>query len=429
MVAAPGRVHTAAERSGPRVDWPLLVLLLGFPLHWLLGLSALIWIVLCPPMLLYLWGRERVLIPTGGGVWALFLGWVLLSVVSIEGFTTLLTFGYRFGLYTSVGVLLLFTYNLPPRVDDARIVAALAALWAFVILAGVAAFVLPPLNFRSVLEAVLPGSVTSIPFVRQLVHPNIAQVHDFLGYTVARPAAPFTYTNEWGGAVALLTPMYVCWWLRQGTRRVRVMGAALLAVACVPVIASLNRGAWLCLSAAAAYLAVRLALRGQARPLAVLGIAVFLVGGLLAVTPLGGLVSDRTGTGHSDHARLILYEGTVDRVGDSPLIGHGAPQRDPERASRAPVGTHGQVWLVAVSHGLPAAALFVAFLVVLLVRLGRGGDVRSVRLWGSATVVCAVIQLPLYSLLPAGMPLVAIIAGLGLRESALAARPRTAMVL
>ena len=48
----------------------------------------------------------------------------------------------------------------------------------------------PSLQLQSLLEVVLPDRVASIPFVREQIHPSVAQVQSFLGYAEARPTAP-----------------------------------------------------------------------------------------------------------------------------------------------------------------------------------------------------------------------------------------------
>ena len=76
----------------------------------------------------------------------------------------------------------------------------------------------------------------------------------------------------------------------------RVWGRVLkvtLALSVVPIVFSLNRGLWLSLGVGLAYAAVRFgALRDTRRVMRVVG-AVVVVGTLVAVSPLGGLVTAR----------------------------------------------------------------------------------------------------------------------------------------
>src|SRR5690606_26540917 len=114
--------------------------------------------------------------------------------------------------------------------------------------------------------SILPRGLVQEQFIADLIRPTVAQVHSFLGYEVARPAAPFAFTNGWGSNVALWTPFFILW-ASQGGRRRRVFAAAALMVALIPIVQSLNRGLWLSLGAGMAYVAVRYAIRGRARPL------------------------------------------------------------------------------------------------------------------------------------------------------------------
>ena len=140
------------------------------------------------------------------------------------------------------------------------------------------------------------------------------------------------------------------------------MGILVAGASLVPIVYSLNRGLWLGLAIVVVYAAVRYAIAGRVRPL-IVTVAAGLVAVLaIALTPLGDLAEERAETGHSDSARMQLVEGALDAIADSPLIGHGGTVRIPERESRAPAGTHGQLWMIAVSHGVPAAVMFLAFI-------------------------------------------------------------------
>ena len=67
----------------------------------------------------------------------------------------------------------------------------------------------------------------------------------------------------------------------------------------------------------------------------------------------------------------------VDQIDDSPWFGYGAPQANEENPNLPAVGTHGQLWTVLFSHGIPGAALYVLFSVSLAVRTLASKDPTS----------------------------------------------------
>lgn len=415
MTVAPGFAGTR-QRGTLRPGWPILAVLYGYPLWWLLGLSVFSWILFALPATAWLWSRRRVLAPPGLGWWLLFLGWVLLSSVSlsVNAFDRLPSFAFRTLMYMTAGVYLVYAYNLPRHRGNAdRIVNALVFFYAFAVGAAIVAIVAPVTDFTTPFERILPRSLSGISFVRQMVHGQLAQVHTFLGYPVARPAAPFAFTNEWGSAIALLTPIVVYAAGRhRGWRRMALL--SLIVLALVPAVVSLNRGLWLSFAAAALYVAARLAIRGRTRPLLNLIGAALLLIPLILLTPMGSLVAERLDSGHSDDARVDLVTQSIDGIAEAPLLGHGAPLVDPEAPDRAPIGTHGQVWLLGFSHGIPAVILFVATLLAILIR-SRHGDVGSLAFWGNVTVFVALVQMAFYSLVPVQIQLIMVISGLATR--------------
>ena len=141
-----------------------------------------------------------------------------------------------------------------------------------------------------------------------------------------------------------------------------------------------------------------------------------IVAGLLVATPLGELATGRVENGHSDDRRLHLYGQSIDGIEASPIVGYGGPVEDPEKPGRAPIGTHGQIWLVAFSHGIPATVCFVGFLLLVLWRT-RSGKPGTIAFAANTTFLIALVQLPIYTFLPAQMPLITLIGGLGLADA------------
>ena len=168
-------------------------------------MASYVWIGAAVVAGLWLWGRSRVESPPGFGLWLLFLGWMLLSATQLELGSTILVYGYRTAIYLASGVLMLYVYNLSASARRST-VSAMAAFWVMAIGFGLVTLLVPNIEFVSPFEQILPGGLASNNFIQQLSRPSLAQIHDFLGYPVPRPAAPFGFTNDWGSAVALVAP-------------------------------------------------------------------------------------------------------------------------------------------------------------------------------------------------------------------------------
>lgn len=421
----PRRPAVPASRGGrPHLPaaWPFYGLVLGFPLWWALGFGAFVWQLFALPMLVHLVRRRRVRLPAGFGVWAVFLLWVLGSGLSLTNeHHVVLAYLYRLSLYLSATVLLLFLFNLPAgRLSTRAAVTTMAFFWLIVVLGGYAGLLLPNVSFTSLTEVLLPKSLAANTFVHSMVHPGFSDTSTLLGFAVPRPKAPFNYTNEWGANLALLTPFYLValGWLRR--RWQQALGAAVLVLAAVPIVESLNRGLWLSLGVAGGYLAVRWALRGNVRALVIGGVAVAIGLVILVFSPLGTVVNDRLFvTKANTQDRAALYQSATESALSSPLLGHGAPQPNTSNTTGPSVGTHGELWTLAVSQGVPGALLFIGFLGY---QVGRSRRCSTRMLWLHAVVLIGLIQLPFYNSLPAQLHIVMVAVVLCQRD--LAARGR-----
>lgn len=395
--------------------WPVTMVFYGYLFFWAMGVSNFIWIIVAVPMLITLMKMERARLPSGAGMWMLFLGWTLLSVFAVGIDSRAVVWGYRFSVYLAAGIVMVYVYNLPRReFPVSKAVRAMGTYWLFIVGSGFLSLVMPDLEFQSPIQAILPGSLGQNPFVMEMTQARLAQVHDFLGFEVTRPAGPFTYTNNWGSNIALLAPMIVVWSSTlSGWRRNALLGVAVASI--LPVIQSLNRGLWISVGIGMVYAAIRYAFNRRIRPLVLL-IAFFIVVVVVAiVTPLGSLVTQRIDEGHSDTRRLSLYEQSIDAALESPLIGHGGPIPDAEDPEGPPVGTHGQIWLLLVSYGFPAATIFVGFLAYLLLRT-RLARRENYVFWVHVMIAIAVVQMPFYFMIPSQLPVLMVASGLALRE-------------
>ena len=428
-VAAPA-ARPGRRQPGLPAGWPVLALFVLFPLWWVLGLSALIWLVLAVPMLVQLLLRgPGVRVPKGFGLWLAFLFWMLLSGTQLDEARRLYAFSYRALLYLSMTVMFVYVYNLPRAAVPARkVVLALTVFWAAVICYGFAALAIPNARFTTPAALLLPGGIAANPFVQDLFAAKLAQVQDFIGYDLPRPAAPFTYTNEWGGAVGLLTPMALAGLGMLRSYLLRNAIRLLLVASLVPIVISSNRGLWVGLGVGLVYAAVRVALRGNARALFAIVGFLALIAAAVTLTPLEHYVSDRLANQHSNERRESLGEQAVQGTLDAPLFGHGGPRESQETPNAPEIGTHGHVYLVAFSHGIPGIAFFLGWWLLALVRTSRGAT--GPPLWCHVMLLIGVVEFLYYDMMPTQLHLMMVVAAVAWREqeaqAAAAARRSTA---
>lgn len=414
-VAAPA-ARPARRRAGLPAGWPVLALFVLFPLWWALGLSSVIWIVLAVPMLVWLllWG-PAVRVPRGFGLWVAFLFWMLLSATQLDEARRWYAYSFRALLYLSMTVMFLYVYNLPRTALPARkLVLALTVFWAAVICLGFAALAIPTGRFTTPLGLLLPPDIAASPFVQDLVGARLAQVQDFIGYNLPRPSAPFTYTNEWGGAVGLLTPMALAGLGLLRSYLLRNLVRLLLVASLVPIVVSANRGLWVGLGAGLVYAAARVALRGNAH--ALLAIVGFLavIAAAVTLTPLERYVSDRLAHPHSDERRESLGEQAIQGMLEAPFLGHGGPRESQETPNAPEIGTHGQVYLVAFSQGIPGLVFFLGWWLWALWQTARGAT--GPPLWAHVVLLIGMLEFLYYDMMPTQLHLMMVVAALAWRE-------------
>lgn len=368
--------------------WPILALVLLYPVWWALGLGTLIFPLLAVPMAWALWRRRPLLTPPGFGVWLALLVVVVASIVALDhdpAGTVPQTITQRLpGLslrlvqYGALTVLLLYLGNLTEReLPRLRLVKLLGYAFVLTVIGGLLGTYLPAWEFTSPVEMLVPRSIRNDSFVAAMVHPATAQLHDVLGYETPRAAAPWGYTNAWGNNYFILVGWFVvAWWTyaRAAWQRVAVVGC--LVVSVIPVVQSLNRGLWLALGVAAAYTAVRVAMsRRRVWPILALCGAALALALVLVATPLGATATSRLAHGHSNNIRMYTIGLAVQGVTESPLIGLATTRKslgsqdsiavghtaDCANCGNHTIGNNGQFWLELYTHGLLGAALFVAF--------------------------------------------------------------------
>jgi polysaccharide biosynthesis protein PslJ len=411
------RPPAPAVRRGAHLPagWPMYALFVGFPLWWILGISAFVWPLFAIPMAAWLFRQRSVLAPKGFAIWLAFLTWMLASATRLSGVDGVLHFGYRFSLYAAGTIVLLYVYNMSrSSLPASRIITVLAFFWIVVVVGGVLGVVLPNASFTSPFERVLPQRLIQNSFVHDLVHPAFAQIMDVLGYEAPRPKAPFTYATNWGAAFALLTPFVILGWRHAKTRTWKLVTAGSFLVALIPVVVSIDRGLWLGLGVGLLYAAGRFAFAGHGRALRTIIVVIVAILGIVLLSPLRTIVSERFAHPHSNERRLSLYQQSIEITLRSPWLGYGSPQQSSQNPNAPPVGTQGQIWQVLVSHGFPGVTLFLAWFVF---RFWRMRHARSdIELWCHTVLLIALVQSPFYDWLGAPVVIIMIAIALGARE-------------
>ena len=347
----------------PLPAWPLLTMLWGFPVMWLLGVTVVPGAVtLALVMLGFLLARRcAIWVPGVGAIVGLCL-WMLASSVMIDTGPRLLGFAFRLAIMAFVAIAFVYAVAARTRLTRARIVHGLTFLWFFVIVGGLLGMLLPETRLTTPVGMLLPGSIAENSYVRDLFFPPFAEVQHPWGAPEAfvRPSAPFPYANSWGVAILVLTPVALACFL--STRSLLLRAAILVGagVMVVPAMATSNRGMFAALALAGAYVLVRYALRDRAAPVVALAVLGLLTGTVLMWQGLLTQFEVRQEYGQSNGARFTLYAETIQRTLQSPLLGFGAPRPSAEQALS--VGTQGYVWTLMFSFGFVGLGLFLLFL-------------------------------------------------------------------
>ncbi len=421
LSTSPIRTARRGRRGSPLLQpgWPLVLLFVGYPLWWLLGIAQIACLAAAAVMFLELLQRRVIAAPKSFGWWLLFLAWTLVGVLLLQvnapgavagsANTRYFTFAFRFSWYLAATIFLLYIGNMRRELSVERITGAFSWMFVTVVAGGIIGILVPHLNFPSALEAVLPHHLANTPFVHVLLHPTIAQLNSVGGALNARPSAPFPYANLWGLNYACLVPFFILGWCSARSGWKRVAGPVVLLVSLVPVLESQNRGLWLALIAMGVFVAVRYALAGRMKMLAgLVGIFVFLVG-VLVMTPVGAQIQNRLDTASSNETRTNLGLQTVESVSQaSPVVGLGSTRNvqgsfssiaGGETAScplcsPPALGTQGHLWLVVFSSGFGGLVLYLGFFVMQFARHVRlHSDLVTV---GLAVIIAHAVTLPVY---------------------------------
>jgi hypothetical protein len=407
--AAPATTEAAPWRTRDRVrapHWAVFGLFAFYPLFWVTGFALFSFAVMSVPLLVHLVARRRLVVPPGFGLWLVFLLWVLLSASQLQKMSHYVAFASRYALWIGALVLLVYVLNTSrERLPDSTVQNGMVVLWCASVIGGYLGLFLGDTRLWTPADVLLPKSLTDVDLIANTTTPSFAQVQDFLGFPLNRPSAPYTFTNGWGAAMAVLTPVVIAAWptLRPRARSV-VTVLALASV--VPIVVSVNRGLWVTLIVTFAYVGFRLSRRRDPRTARRLVVGGTLLAATVLLTPLGSLISERLDSEHSNSARFTLYAQVREEVSESPVLGYGSPRTNVDNPNYPPVGTHGMLWFVLFAHGVPGLLFFLAGLGSLVWRTSRAPNRRL--LWLHGAVVASAVMVPFYDMF--GVPLFALAA-------------------
>jgi len=377
--------------------WQAYAMFSLLPLFWLLGLSAIVWVLIAIPLAGSLaLRRGDVQVPRRFGVWLLLVLWICASGIELTNTGRMIAWAWRASFYVSGTVIFLYIVNVPEwKLSIRTIVNSLAFYWILIVFGGWLGVLFPNVSFASPMQYVLPHGLLHNQYVFEHVHLQFAEVQHFLGFPVGRPETFFPYTNAWGSSFAMLTPFAICAMTQARSRSWKRTLQISMALSLVPVVFSLNRGLWLSLGIGIVYATIRFAMRGDFRQVRrVLGV-VALILAVVAFSPLGDLATGRFQHKTGDTGRIQRDQEAQQRLFDSPLLGFGAPlpSSDPTQSS---VGTESEIFLLVFSHGIPGLGLWMLWFFYTLFRSARWRSPWA--FWAHVTLLIALIQVPYYEI-------------------------------
>lgn len=396
-----------------RPGWIVFALYALNPLFWLMGLGGFIWSMATVPLAVWAVLRPKLERPPTVAIYALYILWAAFSVVRIDRIGRLFSFGVRFSAYTTALGLAYYVYN-ERRVTREKFINWVAMFWVWAIAGGYLGLLIP--NGRlsvTPTSLILPRSLAADEYIGNLVRPRFAQVQNIFGVSIPRPSTLFAFTNEWGGAVGLLTPFFVAATLFSPNPRLRRLGVIGLVAAIPPIMLSVNRGLWLSVGATLIMVAIRSFMVGRNAPLKFLAAGIVFVAGVVVLTPIGEIVSGRLSQSDAN-AREGIYREAWEGAKASPFLGWGGPRPSVNPFS-PPVGTHGHIWTAMFSHGLVGLALYLAFIIWALYNVSKARDPVTIML--ASVVYVAALQMFFYTMVPASLPTVLIAIGLLFRPA------------
>lgn len=393
--------------------WPVLVLLWGMPLWWAFGLLPFANLIMAVPMVAFLIQSRRLTLVPGTLPWIAFVAWMLPCALMLDSFGRIIGFSVRFSQFAAVAVALVYVVNARANLPVQRVLAGLTFTWVFVIAGGYLGIFWPDVTLTYTIGQLLPASILQNEYVNDLVFPPFSEIQTPYGADepFLRPSAPFAYTNGWGAAIAILTPIAIASALARRTARAMIWLMVGTGLAIPPAIATTNRGLFVGLAVAVVYVLGRLLLRGKWLPFLWVGGLGALLYVVLALSGLIDGILARQETVDTTEGRGLLYEETFARTLQSPILGYGAPR--PSFTSEITVGTQGMIWNAMFCFGFVGLALFAIFLIGGLLRTWSAPNLAA--LWMHSAVLAGTVMSVFYGLDRHMLPL-CLILGVMLRE-------------
>lgn len=394
--------------------WPVVLLVGGLPLWWVTGLLPFMPIITCLVFVTILIATPRVRMTAESLLLLAAVTWGATCTLMVD--TPMRAVGSLIRLSMIIGALLVFIYvtNSRHELPRNRVLGLLFGFWLFVVAGGLLAVVWPTGGFTTPVASILPGGIRNNDLVTALVQPSFAEVQQPWGAPEPfyRPSAPFPYTNGWGAALAYLTPLAIAFRMTLRSTRRHLADVAIL-LSLIPAGLSSNRGMILVLAIEFAYIAIRMAMRGNARGLVALVVAGAVLTGAFVAT--GGLdqIEQRHEVSPSIEGRGTLYAETFHKtLNESPVMGFGAPR--PAEGLDVPFGSQGAAWTYMFSYGFVGLALILLFLVVLIGRTGH--RIPNDDLWLHASLLGVFVGMWFYGLDFMHLLIVALAGGLLVRR-------------
>ncbi|NYI69161.1 O-antigen ligase family protein [Spelaeicoccus albus] len=417
--------------------FPLALVLVWYPLWWILGLTQPVLLVATLLMTWRLIGRKPLRVVKGFGWWLLFLMIAALGVFVVQADapgavagasnTRYLTWALRMLWYLEATVVLIYIVNFLREITVMRLARVISVMFVTITIGGLLGAVSPVASFPSLLETLLPHGITSNGFVKSLLHSYLAQEQEYLGTATSRPSGPFPYANSWGLNYACYLPIFVYAWCGKSSGWRRYAAPVCLVASIVPVIYSLNRGLWAVLIIMTIIALFRLVKLNNVRTVIIAGLVAIIGVVVVYVSPLADALAQRF-TGHnSNEGRFNLQSASISSVlHASPIIGLGTT-RDVQgnfysiadgmisscpACGSPPFGTQGSLWLFVFANGLLGTAFVLFFFIGVLWRNRR---VRSPQSIASILVLIGfIITTAIYDFsITAMFPIMAAVAVLG----------------
>ncbi|MFS0912065.1 O-antigen ligase family protein [Microbacterium sp. 179-I 3D2 NHS] len=390
------RQRLGVGEDGALPAWPVLVFLWGYPIFWMLGLLLFALVIMAVPMLAFLIMRRRLFVAPGVLPWAGYALWMIPCMLMIDTLGRFVSTGVQLSQFIALAIAMVYIVNARESLTPARIFNGLTYIWIFVIIGGYLGMLFPEVRLTMTIGQLLPSVLSDNDYVRELVYPNLAEVQTPWGAEepFVRPSAPFAYTNGWGSAIAVLTPIAIGTAI--GHRTARAIWLLVIAViaAVPPAVATTNRGLFLGLAVGVVYVVIRLAMLGKWLAtiwVTILGLAVSAV--LVMSGFLDGIMA-RQEVSDTTEGRGNLYVETFERALASPILGYGAPR--PSFFSEISVGTQGAIWNTMFSFGFVGLALFAAALLTGVFRTFNAPNLST--LWIHTSIVVATVLSLFYGL-------------------------------